>query len=89
MARHKLLAFTPSTDSNMYNIVQENLNYVIQHLDIDIEHVNETDSRLSRYVINPTRFPIFMLFKGDTLKTYVNAKFYSQQLLDWVISKSG
>lgn len=89
MIIHKLVAFTPSNDLNMRSIVQEGLEYVNNNLGVNIEHVTEEDSRLTKYSRYPSRFPAYMLFKDDILKTYIHAKLYPEELLRWVISKSG
>jgi hypothetical protein len=86
---HKLVAFSPSSDSNMRNITQQALDYVASIKDIEIEHVDESDPRLALYSRYPNRFPAYMLFKHNVMKTYIHAKLYPDQLLEWVINKSG
>lgn len=90
MNNHKLLAFTHSSDSSMYFYIQNQIQYIKnEYPDLEIEHLDESDTRLKLFSEYPNRFPAYILLKHGRRKNYIHSKMTNEAALSWLLNKLG
>jgi hypothetical protein len=90
MSNHKLLVYSYSLDYNMQNYINNQIEYIKANMpDLHIEHLDESDHRLSLFSEYPDRFPAFILLKNDRRKNYIHSKMTNESALAWVRLKLG
>jgi hypothetical protein len=85
-----IVGVSDSTDPNMIGYVQNQLDaIVISFPEVEIQHVNETDSIMERYARYPGRVPAFFILKNGVSMGVLQAKINTPQLLNWVAENIG
>jgi hypothetical protein len=86
----KILAFSYSGDPVNTEYMQNQLDAIsIIFSELEVEHVNENDSRLALYTKTPDRFPCIMMFKDGARKKVTHAKFSERDFVEWVVDNLG
>jgi len=81
---YKLTVFVPLSDFNLTEYVNNQAQLIKQKINIQVEVVDNSDSRMLLYCKKPDRVPCFMIFKNSKFKTYKQIKVNDNDLLSWV-----
>jgi hypothetical protein len=85
-----LVAVTDFNDSVTTQYVKNQLESISNSFsDLSIEHVNSDNSIMERHARYPGRLPAFFILKNEIVMSSLQAKVTTEQLLDWVRTKSG
>ena len=81
---HKLVGFAHSSNDTNTQYIKTQLTAISNDISgLATEFADENDSRLTRHTRKPDRLPCLMLFKNDTYKAHVHAKFNYTDALNW------
>lgn len=87
---HKLVGFAHSDNQSNVEYIKSQLSAIANDITgLQTEFANQNDSRLQRHTRKPDRLPCLMLFKNDSYKAHVHAKFSYQEALTWAKAHIG
>lgn len=85
-----LVVFTHSSNQLTSEYIENQIQSIkMLFPELEIEHVNETDSRLVQYAWYPERFPCFILFENGVRKSVLHAKLHDHEAIEWVRANLG